>query len=337
MLKEARLRTLELVSDLSGEQMIGPQLTIVNPLRWEIGHVAWFQENWVLRHLRKQRPLLEGGDALYDSAAVPHDTRWDLWLPSGEKTLEYMQTVLDRVITRLSSHDATEEERYFHLLALLHECMHSEAITYTRQTLGYPPPRLNLPAEEKVHETKNIGPLPGDAEIPGGAFLLGATPDSPFVFDNEKWAHPVQVKPFRVARAAVTNAEFARFVNDAGYLKRGLWSERGWVWREQAGAEHPLYWQRDSGGRWLRRRFNETVPLEDHLPIIHVNWFEAEAYCRWASRRLPTEAEWEMAASCEPAPEGRGISGRKRSFPWGDDPPTPERANLDWRGMGCLP
>ncbi|HYV67499.1 MAG TPA: SUMF1/EgtB/PvdO family nonheme iron enzyme, partial [Myxococcales bacterium] len=149
---------------------------------------------------------------------------------------------------------------------------------------------------------------------------------------NEKWGHPVEVATFRIARAPVTNQEFAAFVEDGGYQEERHWSSEGWRWRTQAGAAHPVYWHRAQGGGFQVRRFAELSPFPLHEPVIHVCWFEAEAYCRWSGRRLPTEAEWELAAG----------GPRKRRFPWGDAPPDAERANLDgFAGgpveVGCHP
>ncbi|MFQ5657307.1 MAG: selenoneine synthase SenA, partial [Candidatus Methylomirabilales bacterium] len=333
---DARSRTLALVADLTDDQLIGPNLQIVNPLLWEIGHVAWFQEKWVLRHRGKAGLIREDADALYDSIAIPHDTRWSLPLLSREETLAYMQEVLNRILERIGTVDIVGEEAYFLYLALFHEDMHTEAFTYTRQTLGYPRPRFSAVPEADLAAHKGGGPLRGDVEISGGTFLLGATRDLPFVFDNEKWAHRVEVRPFRIACAPVTNVEFAEFVKDKGYVRRELWSEDGWRWREKAGAEHPVYWQRSSEGRWYRRSYDEIVPLEEHHPIIHVNWFEAQAYCRWAGRRLPTEAEWELVSSAELSADRRGIIGRKRLFPWGDESATLGRANIDGTAGGCI-
>src|SRR5262249_46203973 len=170
------------------------------------------------------------------------------------------------------------------------------------------------------------GPCGGDVRIAGGVDQLGATRDARFVFDNEKWAHPVEVKEFGLARATVTNGEFVRFIEDGGYHRGELWTPEGWAWREQAAAEHPVYWVRDGGG-WRRRSYDAVVPLGEHLPVVHVNWYEADAYCRWAGRRLPTEVEWEWAAA----------GPHKHRYPWGDDPPTPARANLDLRHTGPVP
>lgn len=332
-LRDARKRTLELVEGLSGEQLMGPRLDIVNPLLWEIGHLAWFHERWILRHLDGRDSPLANADALYDSMAIPHDARWELPLPSLTDTLSYMQVVLDALVERLQARPASPQDIYFYQLTTFHEDMHAEAFTYSRQTLGYPRPRFALESVPRDHW--QAGPLPGDVEIPGGTFMLGARPEEGFVFDNEKWAHPVSIPPFRIARAPVTNAEFAEFVADGGYRRQPLWSQAGWRWRQTANLEHPLYWLSDRNG-WQVRHFDRIIPLPPYAPVIHVNWYEAQAYCRWAGRRLPTEAQWELAASAQPTLQGRGWTDQKRRFPWGDTGPAPGQANLDGRAMGCL-
>ncbi len=337
--QDARRRTLALVADLSDVQLLGPRLPIVNPLLWEIGHVAWFQEKWVLRHAGKQPPIRTDGDALYDSAKIPHDTRWDLPLPSRESTLAYLRQVRDRVLEVLRREPGAETT-YFALLTIYHEDMHDEAFLYTRQTLEYPPPALEaggwrLQTRDQP-PVSSLQPPDGDVQIPGGTFLLGATPDEPFVFDNEKWAHPVEVNPFRMAKTAVTQAEFAAFVEEGGYRRPELWHPAGWSWRQSVNASHPVYWQQARGGGWLRRNFDRWQPLEPNLPVLHVSWYEADAYCRWAGRRLPTEVEWEVAAAAEPAAPGKSLAPRKRRFPWGDDPPTALHANLDAYTLGCV-
>jgi iron(II)-dependent oxidoreductase len=328
MLDDARARTLALIAGLSDEQLMGPRLAIVNPMRWEIGHVAWFHENFILRGLDRRPPLIANGDQLYDSSAVPHDARWSLPLPDLRGTIEYMARVNEALVERLKG---GEDDEYFLRLTVFHEDMHDEAFTYTRQTLAYPAPDLGdaPPAE-------GGGPLPDDAAVPGGTLQLGTEPPGkPFVFDNEKWAHDVAVRPFRIARAPVTNAEFQAFVEDGGYRRRELWSDDGWRWRRRARADHPVYWLPSGLGSWRARRVDRTEELEPHQPVIHVNAHEVEAYCRWAGRRLPTEAEWEAAAAGEPSPGGRALAPTKRRYPWGDAPPDATRANLDGARLGC--
>jgi iron(II)-dependent oxidoreductase len=323
--QDARRRTLAIVADLTDQQLLGPQLAIVNPPLWEIGHVGWFQEKWVLRHANGRPPRRVDADALYDSAAVAHDTRWDLLLPSREQTLRYLAEVEKQVLERLAEGPRTDEI-YFMMLSVFHEDMHAEAFTYTRQTHAYPAPQW--PDRTAGVPTDEDAPWPGDVALAGGTFRLGAEQGGAFVFDNEKWAHPVELRPFAIARAPVTQAEFAAFVEDGGYRRRDLWGPEGWSWRERAGAEQPVYWRRQADG-WQRRDFDRWVALEPHRPVIHVNWYEADAYCRWARRRLPTEAEWEAAAS------GLAEGRRKSLYPWGDAMPTPDRANLDARAGGC--
>src|SRR5262249_41091786 len=238
--QDARRRTLELVDDLTDNQLMGLELAIVNTLAWEIGHLAWLQENWVLRHVAHQEPIRPDVDALYDSAAITHDTRWDLPLPNRNETLRYLHAVSDRVVERLLEKEPSDVEAYFVRLSVFHADMHTEAFTYTRQTLGYSAPKLGeleiSDLEQPARHT--FGALPGDVEIPGGEFWLGATADEPFVFDNEKWAHPVQILPFSIARAPVTQEEFAAFVDEGGYRHSRFWSEAGWRWRQEANAEN---------------------------------------------------------------------------------------------------
>ncbi|MBY0269538.1 MAG: ergothioneine biosynthesis protein EgtB [Burkholderiales bacterium] len=327
MLDAARARTLALIDDLTDEQWLGPRLAIVNPPLWEVGHLGWFQEYWCLR--RKQdgtvsASLMPQADALYDSAKVAHRLRWDLPLPDVAATLRYLADVRAAVDARLLSDAGDPGLQYFAQLCAWHEEMHAEALTYTRQTLAYPaPPGLMHPV--------GGGSCAGDVEIAGGSFHLGASDEGHFVFDNEKWAHAVDVRPFRMARAPVSNAQFAEFVDAGGYREQRWWDAEGWAWRSGEGATAPLYW-RQAKGAWHRRYFDREEILPDDEPVIHVNWHEAGAWCRWAGRRLPSEAEWEFAAATVP-----GMPGIKRRYPWGDAAPTAQTANLYGNAGRCVP
>ena len=335
LLVDARQRTLALTDDLHDEQMTVPHTQVVNPFLWELGHVGFFYDVFVLQHLDGTPFSLDRAERLYDSFRVNHEDRWSLPLPSRPQTLAYMEQVLERTQTRLEkTRDGglNGNERYCLFLAILHEDMHCEAFTYMRQTLGYPAPRVGTNGDGQAASTPpaaELGPLPGDVEIPGGKFILGAHPEQPFVFDNEKWGHEVELAPFRMARAPVTNREFLEFVEDRGYFQEELWSYGGWTWRSKHSLSKPVYWSRGDAG-WLRRDFDRWVPLEDHRPVCFVSWYEAEAYCNWARRRLPTEAEWELAAS------STSDGSAKHLYPWGDGDFDGRHVSLDSRHLGCV-
>lgn len=334
MLQDARARTHELVDDLDQQQLIGPKLDTVNPLRWEIGHVAYFYEYFILRQLYGHESLLgnQQADALYDSISVPHEVRWTLPLLSMVETKQYMQAVLDSLCERLTSTLATEQDSFIYQFGVFHEDMHTEAFLWGRQTLGYPTPtfqnRIDVSAE------RSAGTHSGFAEIPGGKFKLGAEPGADFMFDNEKYAHEVQAQSFEIAKAPVTNAQYAEFVAAGGYQQDKYWCEDGLKWKHLNQASHPGYWIADGAGQWLMRRFDQTMTLPDHEPVSHINWYEANAYCQWAGVRLPTELEWEIAALGAPSSDG-GLSSSKRRYPWGNTT-QPGFANLDGRAIGCV-
>ncbi len=333
---DARYRTLALIADLDDSELLGPRLETVNPLLWEIGHVAWFQEKWALRHTAGRPPIRRDADQLWDSIAIPHDVRWDLPVPTRRGTIEYIEHVRDAVLEELTRGDVSPQLAYFTAYAVFHEDMHTEAFTYTRQTLAYRPPSFDVsvptagpPSLDAPAHTEADR---GDAQVAPGSFMLGAVPEGGFAFDNEKWAHPVELPGFSIARTPVTEGEFAEFVEDDGYDRSELWSKDGWAWRQHEGAGAPLYWQRGESGEWIKRRFDGWGSIEPSLPMIHVNWHEAQAYCRWRERRLPTEAEWEAAAT-----SGPDHTGSKPRFPWGDGPVTPQHAALDWSSVGGRP
>ena len=322
-IEDARRSSIELLADLSDEQLRVEKIDIVNPLDWEVGHVAYFQELFCLRQVDGRASLREDADALFDSILIEHGVRWDLPLPDRATLMRYCEEVRDATIAFIRAGLPDEAARYRQHLAVYHEDMHNEAFTYTRQTMAFPPPQLS---QAQSRADADVGAWPGDAQIDGGRYMLGAPQDTPwFVLDNEQWACEVDVAPFAIAKAPVTQQEIAAFIDDGGYARRELWSDEGWVWREALATDKPMHW-RKRDGVWQRRHFDRWVDLEPHHPVIHFSWHEANAYCRWAKRRLPTEAEWELAAS----------GFKKRRFPWGGEAPLGEHVNMDWRGMGCV-
>ena len=311
-LRDARQRTLAIYAHLDLATLRVPQIPLVNPPVWELSHIAWFQEHWCLRR-DGRAPLLDRADEFFNSSTVPHASRWTLPYPPLERLRRYIDETLEATLEALAQ--APERERYFHRLALLHEDMHGEALLMTLQTLALPRPSM------AVREApRSIARPAGDVLFEGGEFLQGTRRDeTAFVFDNEKWAHPVRVAAFAMARDPVTQGEFARFVADDGYGREALWTPEGWRWRGEAAAQAPLHWRSAGSGDWQVRRFDRWLPLDPFAPMVHVNLHEALAYCRWVGRRLPTEAEWEFAAR----------NGADDRYPWGGA--AREAGNLDLR------
>jgi iron(II)-dependent oxidoreductase len=222
------------------------------------------------------------------------------------------------------------ERGYVYEMVVQHEEQHQETILQALQACADPPytPALSRPTPPAVDARMDRGPerSEGMVRIAAGPFVMGDAHPG-FAYDNERPAHERELPDYWLDALPVTNADYLEFIDAGGYRERRWWSEAGWAWRAEAGAEAPLYWRRD-GGRWLRRRFGREEEPPPREPVMHVSYWEAEAFARWTGKRLPTEPEWEKAALWDPA------AGRSRRHPWGDEPPTPERANLDQLAFG---
>ena len=332
MLDDARQRTVELTQDLPIERHLGPKLSIVNPPQWEIGHIGFFYDYFVLHKLfGLSNYQIANASQLYDSMGVAHNKRWTLDLPSMEDTFDYLRIIRDAMVSRLPEGLTDSATSYVWQLATFHEDMHGEAFAYTRQTLAdqmpmIVPPIGGLPCLDS-------GDLSGEVFVPGGEHTLGADENVGFRFDNEKPPYVRAFDSFTIDISPVTNAAYMRFVEAGGYENPNYWSSRGWIWRDAQALKAPCYW-RYNNAEWQVRMFDRWQPLPLKAPVCHVSQHEAQAYCKWAGRRLPTELEWEVAASR--GGDGRTLSPHKMLYPWGNEPHGASLANTDGYRVGCV-
>ena len=326
-LLEARRRTEALLAPVDDARLGEQHDPLMSPLVWDYGHIAVYEELWLVQRLSGADPVEPARIQIYDALENPRRVRAALPLMSRAEVAAYRDGVDARALALLEEADLDGDDPllrrgFVHEMVVEHEHQHAETILQTLQLIrgGYHPRPPAPPPGRPVRAAM--------VEVPGGEYVIGSDRHHPY--DNEHPAHPVVLAPFRIGRHPVSSAEYAEFVEDGGYERPELWHPRGWQFRLEAGLTAPKHWRSEPGG-WLTDRFGDTVAVEMAAPVMHVCWYEADAWCRWAGRRLPTEAEWEVAAGWDP------VAGRARTFPWGEHAPTPALANLDQRLYACAP
>ncbi len=329
-LAEARERTLSLVAPLDDADLHRQHDPLMSPIIWDLGHIAHFEELWLVRNL--DGPV-EFGEmpGIYNPFEHPRKVRGALALPSLDECRAMMDEIRARVVDRLARVDLACEDPllrdgYVYSMVLQHEYQHNETILQTlqlKQGAAYPAARAPL--------RTRTGELPqrGMARFDGGRVPVG-TNDRRAAYDNERPSHERDVAPFAIDVFPVSNGDFLAFMRSGGYTRRSLWSDEGWRWREESGAAAPKYWLRD-GDEWRVRVMDRIDAVDPARAVCHVCYHEAEAFARFAGKRLPTEIEWEVAAGWNPA------TRTMQAFPWGDEPATCERANVDQLSFDVAP
>lgn len=325
LLAEARGRTLLLTAALSEHDLRLQHDPLMSPIVWDLGHIGHFEDVWLRENLRSTDVGSEGLRGIYNPFENPRAVRDSLPLPTLPECRRYLGDVRRAVLEELEGLDAAGstpllQDSFVYRMVLQHEYQHNETILQTlqlKQGEPYAPPRQITPPTEA-----SGAPEPGEMiRFDGGTVTIG-TDDRSAAYDNERPAHAVDVGAFWIDMHPVTNGQYLGFVEAGGYADERHWSEPGWAWRNEEGLTAPKYWSEHDGV--VAERFMDRVePLDPLRPVCHVCYWEAEAYARWAGKRLPTEVEWETAAAWDPS------TRRSRLYPWGDEAPTPTHANLD--------
>jgi iron(II)-dependent oxidoreductase len=329
-LLEARARTLLLVAPLTDEELRLQHDPLMSPILWDLGHIAHFEELWLTRNLDGPIEFVEM-PGMYNPFEHPRSKRGALPLPGLSECRGILDEIRGRVLARLAATDPDDtnpllRDGFVYRMVLQHEYQHNETMLQTlqlKQGHSYiPPARYALPEAPPGHPAA----LREMVRFPGGLVEIG-TDDRSAAYDNERPSHRVEVAPFRIDVNPVTNGDFLIFIAAGGYGMREYWSEAGWKWLNESGASAPKHWTLGEDG-WVTRTMNREAPVDPSHPVCHVCWYEAEAFARFAGKRLPTEIEWEAAASWDPA------TATKRSYPWGETPADRHLANLDQLGFG---